>query len=381
MTYSSRPGIVLGFSVLILTGPSSGTADERTPRGRWSPAPSMATPRINHTATLLQDGRVLVSGGTDSKGTALSSCEVYDPSSARWSRAAALQEARSGHSALLLPDGRVAVLGGLALVDGSGQALTGVELYDPARDTWSRRPPLAAPAAGPSTLLLDGRVLLFSATGESFEGYAEPQLYDALSANRGPLPRGRPLAAPASARLGQSHSTTRLPDGRVLVAGGMAGDEFAQAQSAALLFLPPSGTWQRTADLVSPRSLHTATLLSDGRVVVAAGWGVAEILDSVEVFDPAALAWRAAGRLLRSRFGHTATLLGDRVLLVGGQGEGHRAVPEAELYDAATARSVPAGTLARPRWGHTATLLPGPAVLVVGGYDGAPMAATEVFRP
>lgn len=197
-------------------------------------------------------GRVLVTGGTDARGTALSSCEVFDPATGLWARAAALSVARSQHGAVLLADGRVAVLGGLALVAGSGQPLTDVELYDPAKDARTRERALAVPAVGAATLLPDGRILVLSAGTRSLEGWAEPELYDALSARPQPGPRRGPSGGASSARLGQSHAATRLLDGRILLAGGTAGDEIAFARSASFVFLPASGTWLPTADLAFP---------------------------------------------------------------------------------------------------------------------------------
>ena len=80
-----------------------------------------------------------------------------------------------------------------------------------------------------------------------------------------------------------------------------------------------SGTWTPTSNMPEPRVLHTATLLGDGRVLVAGGLGDGGILASAEVYDAVANTWKPTGDLVQARARHTATLLGDgRVLVVGG---------------------------------------------------------------
>ena len=89
--------------------------------GTWSAAPSMATARIAHKATLLNDGRMLVTGGVDS-----TSAELYDPVNNIWSAAASMGSSRLSHTATLLPNGTVLVTGGL-----------GAEIYNPVNNIWS----------------------------------------------------------------------------------------------------------------------------------------------------------------------------------------------------------------------------------------------------
>src|SRR5437773_399903 len=95
---------------------------------------SLFTPRVGHTATLLDNGKVLVTGGTSQSGP-LTDAELYDPTSGTWTTTGSLLAARWGHTATLLPNGKVLVAGG---INASGQSLSDVELYDPASGTWTR---------------------------------------------------------------------------------------------------------------------------------------------------------------------------------------------------------------------------------------------------
>ncbi|MBS0452762.1 MAG: putative Ig domain-containing protein [Proteobacteria bacterium] len=180
------------------------------------------------------------------------------------------------------------------------------------------------------------------------------------------------------------HTATLLPDGRVLVAAGNR----KQATSSAELFDPAANNWTRTGSLGRSRQSHSATLLPDGRVLVAGGFGTGggNALSSTELYDPATGNWSQAGSLIHERDSHTATLLRDgRVLVAGGEGQGGSkgALSSAELYDPATNTWSPTGSLGQPRKQHIAILLPSGKVLVVGGEDAedGALASAELFDP
>ncbi len=142
-----------------------GTAEIYDPAsGGFQPTGSMATTRAFHAATLLPDGRVLVTGGFVAvDGSTTESAEVYDPSTGHFSPAGAMQVSRMVHSAILLTDGRVLVLGGL-------QAAAVTDIFEPTADRWSPGP-ILEPAWGASTatLLRNGKVLVFG--GEDASGF------------------------------------------------------------------------------------------------------------------------------------------------------------------------------------------------------------------
>lgn len=132
--------------------------------GVFQPTGSLVTARGFHAATLLADGRVLVTGGfVTTDGSTTASAEVYDPSTGRFSPAGVMQVSRGPHSAILLTDGRVLVLGGV-------QAGAATDIFDPQTDGWRPGPVLApAWAASTATLLRNGKVLVFG--GEDGQGF------------------------------------------------------------------------------------------------------------------------------------------------------------------------------------------------------------------
>jgi N-acetylneuraminic acid mutarotase len=117
----------------------------------------------------------------------------------------------------------------------------------------------------------------------------------------------------------RDHTATLLPNGKVLVAGGLSGNQFL---SSAELYDSATGTWSPTGSMRSPRRFHTATLLPNGKVLVAGGTDSNGIsTNSAELYDPATQTWTPTGPPATGRFRHTATLLSNgKVLITGGFG-------------------------------------------------------------
>ncbi|PYL38621.1 MAG: hypothetical protein DMF34_06295 [Verrucomicrobia bacterium] len=179
-----------------------------------------------------------------------------------------------------------------------------------------------------------------------------------------------PLVVPRTA-----HAATVLTDGRVLITGGRASAGYIVAVSE--IFDPATGTSTASATLSTARVDHTATLLPDGRVLVAGGTGVSGSLASAEIFDPSnpAAGFQALSATMRAaRARHTATLLNDgKVLIAGGDDAG-----TAEIFDPTTETfSSALLAMAAPRIGHTATLFSDDSVLLAGGNTDS----MELFTP
>ena len=184
-----------------------------------------------------------------------------------------------------------------------------------------------------------------------------------------------------------SHTATLLPDGTVLVAAGRGGAGFSgEPLDSAELYNPASATWAATGGLDTPRYDHTATLLPNGMVLVAAGFGgdtgIAP-LASAELYDPATGTWTATGSLNTARYLHTATLLPSGMVLVAGGYGLSGPLATSELYDPATGTWTDTGGLNIARYSHTATLLPNGKVLVAGGQliDSSISASAELYDP
>lgn len=220
-----------------------------------------------------------------------------------------------------------------------------------------------------------GIVLIVSAcsSGEPQEDPAAAAQETRRSAGPGELaPTGR-MVMPR-----EGHAASLLPDGKVLISGGMrreGGDFFKSTE----IYDPDSGLFTTGPDMQSRRAGHTATVLSDGRLLLTGGVGY---LKSAEIFDPATRIFTRVANMAEGRIGHTATLLQDgRVLIVGGE---LRA--SAEIFDPLTNSFRQTGDMSTARVYHTATLLDGGKVLVSGGHRGRVpdievFKTTEIFSP
>ena len=301
-----------------------------------------------------------------------------------FSETGSMATAREFHTATLLSDGRVLIAGGQNLTaDMCGAPiLASAELYDPATGTFSPTGPMAsARESHTETLLTDGRVLIAGGVkgGLWTDLLASAELYDPS------IGTFKPTGSMTTAR--ELHTATLLSDGRVLIAGGKSDRGLASAE----LYDPRTGTFSPTGSMTVARAGHTATLLSDGRVLIAGGWSGASYLASAELYDPATGTFSPTGSMTTARFDHTATLLSDgRVLLAGGQ---HGLFASVELYDPATGTFSAAGSMTTAREYNSATLLSDGRVLIAGGrvlgatiYCDDPsgpkdVASAELYRP
>jgi hypothetical protein len=365
--------------VLVVGGEDAGmldTAEIYDPAtATWNSTNSLtAGKKTRHTATLLRDGRVMVAGGWSSTGITPVT-EIYDPGPGTWTRVADLQTERMEHSATLLPDGTVLVAGGQ---DGVFQPLTSAEIFDPfaGPPTWTTSPANLAVARydHSATLLPNGQVLVVG--GRAVSPLSTVEVYDP----------GLPptfTAGPNISTVRWLHSATMLPDGRVLVAGGF---NTTVALATAELWDNDIPTWTgapAVPNMNAARYDNTATLLRDGRVLVAGGYQE----DTAEVFDPKAgppPTWTPTlNDMSRQRWRHSATLLLDGRVLVAGSRANSAAEGTADLYDPGANTWSATGDLNFGRSMHTATLLPNGEVLIAGGYTNtnAVYRSAELFDP
>ena len=317
----------------------------------WIPAGTMAQARSLATATVLQDGRVLVVAGfsRDTGDTGLASAELWDPATRAFTPAGSLDRPRIGHAAALLNDGRVLIVGGEDLRIGHQLP---AEVWDPASGSFQEIGSMPALRSGlTATTLLDGRVLIVGR-----DACLVPQRKDDIG-------------------------LTRCP-----------------GASASTVLWDPSGTWQVGPSPLEERQWHTATRLQDGRVLLVGNesWSL-DSPESAEVYDPATDAFTRVGEPLDYISGsQTATLLQDgRVLITGGDTSDPNGDPRyvgplrtAETWDPATGQFSRAGTMDIGRRAHQAVLLPDGRVLVVGGstertatFHDPGTATTEIWDP
>ncbi|HQY63098.1 MAG: hypothetical protein IPF92_10170 [Myxococcales bacterium] len=302
----------------------------------WTDAGDLAVERSLHSATLLPSGRVLIAGGySTSLGADLATSELYDPTTRTFAATGSLTTARRAHTATALDGGLVLVLGGDVSFN-PPRVLASVERYEPSTGEWASLPSLSEPRS--------------------------------------------------------HHTASRLRDGRVLVVGSLDYSRDGVASSVVELCASDGASCRRAASLAVPRASHTASLLPDGRLLVAGGGArifndIKTLHASTELFDPLRDAWSAGPTLPRARFDHAAvTLASGTTLLIGGS-----LAPQGEVTTGEVLAVSPAGAvsvtrpLAGTRWLHQATEVSGERVLVLGNaaafYSPSATAAAELYEP
>lgn len=332
---------------------------EQASTGVVTRIPTMASKRAAHTATLLQNGRVLITGGFVGDGGGLSSSELFDPERGAFTSSPNMKTARSGHTATRLPDGKVLIAGGY-----NGSYLSTTEIYDPATDRFAPAGAMTAPRSGHvATLLNDGRVLLAGGVGTGWTFLSTAEIYD---------PRTGVFTATGGMSVArESHTATLLPDGRVLVTGGHTGRRAAiTIYTSCEIFDPTTGTFTSAGNMTVKRHKHEAVALRDGRVLIVGGSDErdgAGAYNNAEIYDPRLKSFSAvANNMTTARYklqGTAILLKNGRVLIAGGS-------QRAEIFDPATNSFLPVnGEMGTKRLFATATLLNDGAVLIAGGYS------------
>jgi len=284
-----------------------------------------------HAAVLTGDGSVLLIGGSRAESTLSYGIDRFDPATGTFTRIGQMQVGRELHRATRLADGRILVTGG------------GVTTLD-AR----------------SAELIDER------TG------ASTRIADAIA--------GR-----------IDHTATLLADGRVLLAGGATAGSGAMISDTAEIWDPATGQFRLVGARMNTRRMsHTATLLADGRVLLAGGFSSSASYAPAEVFDPATERFTAASAPVALQRGlHSAHRLADgSVLIVGGDqfdpATGMASILSTALrFDPATSTLAAAPALASPRSAVSSLRLPDDRILMFGGIASPTehAASTEAYHP
>ena len=333
--------------------------------GTFSTAAAMVMPRAWHTATLLPNGKVLLVGGSPSwppTAAVATSAELYDPATNTFSATGSLAFARrGGHAATLLSDGKVLVTGGDDVNVQSAPGRVEAEIYDPNTGRFTPTGPMTmARTAHAAVLLSNGKVLV--AGGQNLAGNTA-ELYDPVT--------GTFSATSAPTRYRYSAAGVPLNDGRALVFGyDAAGDAFDVTRSA----FNTTGSSQAAGGLwfgPAMASLADGRVFVVGGKEQGPPPGNIALVANARLFDPATNAFSVSGALTSPRDRATATRLHDgRVLVFGG--EGTTGWPDrGELFDPRTAQFSPTVPAGAGRYGQTATLLPNGKVLIAGGLSGA----------
>ena len=294
----------------------------------WTETPTMLYAQDAGTGTLLGNGDVLVAGGENVNGVATAAAELYNPTANTWTAAGNMSIARVGASAVLLGSG--ANSGDVLVVGGGGG--TAVDLYNPTNNTWTTAASLIssyAPTGQVATLLINGNVLVAGGQSGSADQVGTAEVYN-VSNNT--------WAATGSMTGRDAAAATLLQNGDVLVEGGSSGTqdgyygEIGGTVASAQLYTynttthAYTGTWSATGALTNARDGQTATLLSDGEVLVAGGtyWsssvsggvliGDSGYVSTAELYNPATGHWSEAG----DDFATAAVSLGNKEALVAG---------------------------------------------------------------
>jgi hypothetical protein len=302
-----------------------------TPTGTLEPA------RNHASATLLQDGRVLVAGGFagnyEYRSNAVARADLWDPATGSFTETGSLVVARAGHSATLLPDGRVMVTGGGP-----------TEVWDPATGEFRQLGPVVGE---PAIQLPDGRSLVVGGTsakvweqGSTNASEAGLLLEARTDHSATLLGDGWVLVVGGRAHPGTGESGSITDEGFEIVADRESPSRLASAE----LWDPTTGLFTPAGSLARGRVGHTATLLPDGRVLILGGEGIVDVVGNrgyrdnpgAELWDPVTRTFSAAPSLVETRADHSAILLADgRVLVVGGKGpeDGGTFLRSVEIYD------------------------------------------------
>ena len=347
--------------------------------GTFSPAAAAVAPRSyqlngQSTATTLGNGKVLIAGGGNA------TTELYDIATGTISTTGSMNTPRNYATATLLTNGKVLVAGGRDPV--AGITLTSAELYDPATGTFTLTGSMSENRfVHSATRLQNGNVLMVAGWSNKVVDGVQTTPQDAQTNEIYDTATGTFSITGALAPTRYAHTATLLGNGKVLVAGGNA-VRTVGALNNADLYDPVTGQFTAVAPMTVAMAYRTATLLSNGKVLIAGGDpGINDSgVELAELYNPSTNTFIAtSGVMTVPRYGLTATRLANgQVLITGGTsgpvpaGATDAIVATAEIYDPVLNSFSATSSMAVPRAHHTAADLGNGRVLIAGGQSSAP---------
>jgi N-acetylneuraminic acid mutarotase len=341
----------------------------------------MSSPRDSHTATLLANGNVLAAGGSNNN-VALTSAEIYSVASGKWGVTGSMNVGRVSARSVLLANGSVLVMGGCTSDCVSGTTATS-EIYNPTSGVWTLSRSMAhGRAEFVATLLPNGKVLVaggctsYNANG-CVSVTTSAEVYDPSSG------AWKSTGVMRAARM--STTATLLPNGKVLIAGGQTAANDALGSSE--LYNPGTGTFALTGKLLTPRSGHTATLLPNGLVLMAGGENVNGIsISKAELYNPFTGLYTATGNMPSTRQEHAAVLLANGYVMVSGGNKvtlsSTTVLASCAIYNPSAGTWATTTSMKNARVDHSSTLLGNGKVLDAGGSNpNNELSSAELYTP
>jgi len=302
--------------ILVAAGQSASGANASaelffTGVGRWTPLNTALSNCPAQNSALLANGRLLIAGGRQNCVAPM----LYDRASDYWTTTGPLTTLIGMHTLTALPDGRAVALG---TIYPNNTVVDKGEIYDPVQDVWTPIADMAQQRGEQfdATLMQNGRVLVSG--GYRFADIAIAEAYDADFDSwwpAGTMLQGRRL-----------HRGLLLPDGRLLICGGIAGDYNAgtlRTLASCETFDPTSGRWTNGPRLNEARTMFGLVELADGALLAAGGYGVS----SAELLERGSVAWRLTGATSSSTEQVLAFVLPRGAVLLVGRGNA------SEVYD------------------------------------------------
>ena len=286
LDHFGAPAVALPNGKVLVAGGCINTCTNTTPAaelydpatGTWSFTGYLGSPRYYYTATLLRTGKVLVVGGCNAPGcgAVTTSAELYDPATGRWVPTGSLSVARDYHTATLLANGNVLITGGFGYTGN----LTSAEIYNVASGTWSAAGNMMnGRAQHTATLLPSGKVLVTGGNGNYGALLSSAEIFNVSTRTFSPVA--------SMSVIREDHTATLLRNGKVLVVGGTSirSRQYVSLNTAEI-FNPATGTWSATGSMHDGRTEHSVALLPSGQLLAIGGIGNANYLTSAELYQP-----------------------------------------------------------------------------------------------